>query len=213
MAPAVRVQDIGTKAGKYHSINFPLREGIDDMSYEHIFKPVISAVMAKFRPGAIVLQCGADSLTGDRLGCFNLTLKGEFVGQRRSPHMFSTGWAHSWCACSRPRGVCEVCEEVWCSDACVGRWGVHYPKRCALLDVRNSHVVGRLCVQRHSAKHFPPVLRSRLQASLDSGEHGERQHWSLLGQNERGYLAALEVPGGRTWRSIPPGATGLANQG
>jgi len=25
----------------------------------------------------IVLQCGADSLTGDRLGCFNLTLKGH----------------------------------------------------------------------------------------------------------------------------------------
>ena len=23
------------------------------------------------------LQCGADSLTGDRLGCFNLTLKGH----------------------------------------------------------------------------------------------------------------------------------------
>ena len=24
-----------------------------------------------------MLQCGADSLTGDRLGCFNLTLKGH----------------------------------------------------------------------------------------------------------------------------------------
>lgn len=71
------VKDIGAKAGKYHSINFPLREGIDDLSYEHIFKPVITAVMAKFRPGTIVLQCGADSLTGDRLGCFNLTLKGH----------------------------------------------------------------------------------------------------------------------------------------
>jgi acetoin utilization deacetylase AcuC-like enzyme len=27
--------------------------------------------------GVAVLQCGADSLTGDRLGCFNLTLKGH----------------------------------------------------------------------------------------------------------------------------------------
>jgi histone deacetylase 1/2 len=34
-------------------------------------------IMEIFRPGAIVLQCGADSLTGDRLGCFNLTLKGH----------------------------------------------------------------------------------------------------------------------------------------
>ena len=30
-----------------------------------------------FRPGAIVLQCGADSLAGDRLGVFNLSLRGH----------------------------------------------------------------------------------------------------------------------------------------
>lgn len=30
-----------------------------------------------YRPNAIVLQCGADSLSGDRLGCFNLSLKGH----------------------------------------------------------------------------------------------------------------------------------------
>lgn len=34
-------------------------------------------VMDVYRPSAVVLQCGADSLTGDRLGCFNLTLKGH----------------------------------------------------------------------------------------------------------------------------------------
>jgi len=34
-------------------------------------------VMDSFQPNAVVLQCGADSLTGDRLGCFNLTLKGH----------------------------------------------------------------------------------------------------------------------------------------
>lgn len=33
--------------------------------------------MEWYRPNAIVLQCGADSLAGDRLGCFNLTLKGR----------------------------------------------------------------------------------------------------------------------------------------
>jgi acetoin utilization deacetylase AcuC-like enzyme len=33
--------------------------------------------MDKFQPGAIVLQCGADSLSGDRLGCFNLSLRGH----------------------------------------------------------------------------------------------------------------------------------------
>jgi len=33
--------------------------------------------MEVFQPGTVVLQCGADSLTGDRLGCFNLSLKGH----------------------------------------------------------------------------------------------------------------------------------------
>lgn len=34
------LKDIGAKAGKYYSVNVPLREGIDDFSYELIFKPV-----------------------------------------------------------------------------------------------------------------------------------------------------------------------------
>ena len=50
-----------------------------DESYREIFAPVISKVMETYQPSAIVLQCGADSLTGDRLGCFNLTLKGIIV--------------------------------------------------------------------------------------------------------------------------------------
>ena len=50
---------------------------MDDESYQSIFQPVMSKVMEIYRPEAIVLQCGADSLAGDRLGCFNLTLKGE----------------------------------------------------------------------------------------------------------------------------------------
>lgn len=33
-------------------------------------------VMAWYRPDIVVLQCGADSLAGDRLGCFNLSMKG-----------------------------------------------------------------------------------------------------------------------------------------
>jgi len=33
-----------------------------------------------YRPGAIVLQMGADSLAGDKLGGFNLTLDGKLTG-------------------------------------------------------------------------------------------------------------------------------------
>lgn len=37
----------------------------------------MAKVMEVFRPGAVVLQCAADSLSGDRLGCFNLSIKGH----------------------------------------------------------------------------------------------------------------------------------------
>ena len=50
---------------------------MDDSSYQSVFEPVIEKIMEVYKPTAIVLQCGADSLTGDRLGCFNLTLKGH----------------------------------------------------------------------------------------------------------------------------------------
>jgi histone deacetylase 1/2 len=71
------LRDIGAGKGKYYAVNFPLRDGIDDDCYEQVFKPVVTKVMETFQPSAIVLQCGADSLTGDRLGCFNLSLKGH----------------------------------------------------------------------------------------------------------------------------------------
>lgn len=32
--------------------------------------------MYNYSPGAIVLQCGTDSLSGDKLGCFNLSMRG-----------------------------------------------------------------------------------------------------------------------------------------
>lgn len=71
------LRDTGVGQGKYYAVNFPLRDGIDDYSYKHIFEPVIKAIMDFYRPSAVVLQCGGDSLSGDRLGCFNLSMKGH----------------------------------------------------------------------------------------------------------------------------------------
>ncbi|TKX23259.1 histone deacetylase-like protein 3 [Elsinoe australis] len=71
------LRDIGVGNGKHYSINFPLRDGIDDRSYKSIFEPVIGKIMEVYRPEAVVLQCGGDSLSGDRLGCFNLSMKGH----------------------------------------------------------------------------------------------------------------------------------------
>ena len=71
------LRDIGVGQGKHYAVNFPLRDGIDDRSYKGIFEPVIKSVMEYYRPEAVVLQCGGDSLSGDRLGCFNLSMQGH----------------------------------------------------------------------------------------------------------------------------------------
>jgi histone deacetylase 1/2 len=94
------IKDIGTTEGKYYSINFPLKDGIDDESYQSVFKPLISKIMEWYKPGAVVLQCGADSLAGDRLGCFNLSLHGhaqcvEFVKSFNVPTLVLGGGGYT----------------------------------------------------------------------------------------------------------------------
>ncbi|XP_020527329.1 histone deacetylase 9 isoform X2 [Amborella trichopoda] len=71
------VKAIGEREGKYYAINVPLKDGIDDASFTRLFKTIIAKVLETYQPGAIVLQCGADSLAGDRLGCFNLSIDGH----------------------------------------------------------------------------------------------------------------------------------------
>lgn len=71
------IDDIGICKGKHYSVNIPLKDGIDDDSYSYVFQPIIRQLIEWYRPQAILLQCGGDSLTGDRLGCFNLTIHGH----------------------------------------------------------------------------------------------------------------------------------------
>ncbi|KTW31928.1 histone deacetylase HOS2 [Pneumocystis jirovecii RU7] len=69
--------EIGSGKGKYHSLNIPLKDGIDDQSYIMLFRAILEPVINSYRPTAVVLQCGADSLGCDRLGQFNLSIKGH----------------------------------------------------------------------------------------------------------------------------------------
>ncbi|KAJ3062844.1 histone deacetylase, partial [Quaeritorhiza haematococci] len=71
------LNDVGHGRGRHYSVNFPCKDGMDDESYRTIFQPIIRHVMEWYRPGAVVLQGGADSLAGDRLGCFNLSMRGH----------------------------------------------------------------------------------------------------------------------------------------
>ena len=104
-----------TNPGAHHSLNVPLQDGIDDESYINLFKDIIGPCIAKYRPEAIVLQCGADSLGGDRLGCFNLNIKAhgeclKFVKSFNIPLLVLGGggytarnvarlWAHETSVC------------------------------------------------------------------------------------------------------------------
>ncbi|KAK3606315.1 hypothetical protein CHS0354_041947 [Potamilus streckersoni] len=94
------LNDIGEHKGKYYSVNCPLKDGIDDDSYESVFKEVMIKVMERYQPNAIVMQCGADSLSGDRLGRFNLTLKGhgkcvEFMTKYNLPMLLLGGGGYN----------------------------------------------------------------------------------------------------------------------
>ncbi|BGP13539.1 hypothetical protein JCM10213_006680 [Rhodosporidiobolus nylandii] len=80
------IDELGHALGEYFSLNVPLQDGIDNESYVALFKSIMEPTIATYRPEAIVLQCGADSLGCDRLGCFNLSIAahGECVRFIRS---------------------------------------------------------------------------------------------------------------------------------
>eukprot|EP00918_Siedleckia_nematoides_P044389 GHVU01097097.1.p1 GENE.GHVU01097097.1~~GHVU01097097.1.p1 ORF type:complete len:436 (-),score=96.72 GHVU01097097.1:241-1548(-) len=71
------VEDIGVDRGKGYSVNVPLFNGCDDETFTWLFERVMDLVLLHFDPEAVILQSGADSLSGDRLGCFNLSLEGH----------------------------------------------------------------------------------------------------------------------------------------
>ncbi|POY71946.1 hypothetical protein BMF94_5029 [Rhodotorula taiwanensis] len=68
------IDELGHALGKNFSLNVPLQDGIDNESYVALFKSIMEPTIQTYRPEAIVLQCGADSLGADRLGCFNLSI-------------------------------------------------------------------------------------------------------------------------------------------
>jgi len=94
------LHDVGELNGKYYAINVPLKDGTTDDTFHALFQPVMRKVVETFQPGAIVMQCGADSLANDRLGCFNLSLKGHgeavrFMKDFRLPMLVTGGGGYT----------------------------------------------------------------------------------------------------------------------
>lgn len=88
--------DIGYEQGKFYALNVPLREGMDDESYKLVFEPIMTKVLQVYQPNVIVTCAGADSLAGDRIGCFNLSLEGhsnciEFLAKYNVPMLVLGG--------------------------------------------------------------------------------------------------------------------------
>jgi histone deacetylase HOS2 len=86
--------------GAHHSLNVPLNDGITDIDYTELFRAIVHPCVAAYRPSAIVLQCGADSLGCDRLGCFNLNIPAhgeclEFVKRFNIPLLVVGGGGYT----------------------------------------------------------------------------------------------------------------------
>lgn len=47
--------------------------------FKQLFVPIVNKIMEVFDPGAIILQCGADSLAADRLGSWALSIRGTVL--------------------------------------------------------------------------------------------------------------------------------------
>ncbi|KJX97517.1 histone deacetylase like protein [Zymoseptoria brevis] len=105
------LSDIGLRGtpGEHFALNVPIPSGIDDRQYNLLFTEVTGRTIEAFNPSAIVLQCGADSLGGDRLGQFNINIKQHghcvsFVKNYRLPLLILGGGgytarnvARAWC--------------------------------------------------------------------------------------------------------------------
>ncbi|RUS77621.1 hypothetical protein EGW08_014621 [Elysia chlorotica] len=67
------INNVGLSRGKFYAVNIPLQDGITDAQFCSVFFRVMKMIKDKFSPEAVVLQCGADGLSEDRMASFNLT--------------------------------------------------------------------------------------------------------------------------------------------
>ena len=114
-------------------MNIPLKDGITDESYNSAFEPVscsfhslvctlvdilydqvVDKILDVFRPSTIVLQSGADLLSGDKLGGLNLTMHGhahcvQYIRSKNIPTMLLGGGGYTVKNVARPWTYETVC--------------------------------------------------------------------------------------------------------
>ena len=114
-------------------------------------------VMEVYQPTAVVMCCGADSLSGDRLGCFNLSLEGhahciEFMAQFNVSIVCLHRACTILCQLVSPLALrqwtAKFKESMYVdlspgATAAAGRRRLHHAQRRALLVLRDRAHAGR----------------------------------------------------------------------
>ncbi|EER36084.1 histone deacetylase RPD3 [Candida tropicalis MYA-3404] len=165
------LNDIGIGNGKYHSVNVPLRDGIDDATYKSVFEPVISKIMEWYQPSAIVLQCGGDSLSGDRLGPFNLSMRGHancvnFVRSFNVPFMVVGGGGYTIRNVARTWAFeTGICNGVILPKELPYNGYYEYYAPTYELDVRSSNM------NNANSKEYLDKILTQLISNLDHTKH------------------------------------------
>lgn len=132
--------DIGPNGskGKGYTMNIPLKDGIKDDSYKYIVNEVLSKVIDKIKPEAIVAQFGADGLVSDPMNSFNLTPKSllSCLGQLKAtkiPLIVLGGGGYNipntarcWTLLTASAIGCEVENDIPDSDSCFLTYGPGY---------------------------------------------------------------------------------------
>lgn len=67
--------DVGSGKGRGYSLNVPLKVGLSGRVFLDAFTAIIGSAVDAYQPSAIIMQCGADNLSHDRLGGWNLDIQ------------------------------------------------------------------------------------------------------------------------------------------
>lgn len=193
-----RLEDVGYAKGKNYAVNVPLKDGIDDEMYCDIFKPVVSRIMEVYQPTVVVLQCGADSISGDRLGCFNLTNYGhgecvKFLKSYGVPLILLGGGGYT----------IENVAKVWTYDTAVAigvdiekdipynefidYYGPHYKLEIPKLNIQNTNrpeevnkIVESIYENLRNVIPVPSVQMSRTPACFVDDESDDEEYFNRI---------------------------------
>lgn len=94
------VDEIGEEEGRFCAINVPLKVGCSDEKFFKLFKTIFDKTVEVYKPEAIWMQCGADSLRGDTIGAFNLSIEGhgravQHAMKKKIPIIFNGGGGYN----------------------------------------------------------------------------------------------------------------------